>query len=123
VRTLRPGMSALTEAEVRSLPGGSLMLWCACEVFIRTDNRNAPGSWCDPEGNEWREPIALTGTETVLIRVGPHWTVTGNAADLVASIAEVARTDPAFREEVRRATSELRDLAEAIDQLDPRTRR
>jgi hypothetical protein len=129
VRVLRPGMSALTE-EVRSLPVGSLIVWADLAVYQRT----GPNRWSCPERDQIIDDVDISYNAWqqskpfgVVVRIGSDWTVIedklGDAAAFAGAVAEFARTDPAFRDALRRTTSELRDLADAIDQLDPRTRR
>jgi hypothetical protein len=130
VRALRPGMMHLTETEIASLSVGSMIVWAELGVYVKT----GPNAWsCKERGQYAQEdrqfaayPPSAPGNGA-LVRVGFDWEVAeekvGDATAFAGAVAEFARTDPAFRAAIRRTTSELRDLAEAIDQLDPRTRR
>lgn len=110
------------EADVEALPEGSLIIWADLAVYHRIGSR-----WTCNERSQRISSADLTGGLGVVVRVGTDWEVVedkvGDADAFASSICELMRNDGTLRDALRRRTDHFRDLAAAIDQLDPRTRR
>jgi hypothetical protein len=119
---LRPGMVPSLAADIEALPQGSLILWADLAVY-----RRFGAKWICEERSQRIPSVDLIGGLGVVVRVGEDWEVVedkvGDADAFASSICELMRNDPALRDALRRRTDHFRDLATAIDQLDPRTRR